>query len=75
MEHFNRLKLCKTPPNRIAGQDHLHVHHPAINKDPLNNKSAAQRYAKDATNMLHEEDELWEPKDVRVPAAPFFSGR
>ena len=46
------------------------MHHPAINKDPLNDESIAQCYAKDARNMLHEEDELWEPEDVCVPAVP-----
>ena len=43
VEHFNRLKPWKTPPNRIADQDQPHVHHPPINEDPLNNEPIVTR--------------------------------
>ena len=67
VEHCNRLKPCKTPPNRIADQDHPHVHHPPINEDPLNNEPVVQRYARDATDLLYGEDDLWGPEDAHVP--------
>lgn len=70
VEHFNNMKPCHSPRDRVAEQEHLDAEPPDGDDTTDVQNEAEQHYERDATDALYEEDELWEPEDVPVPVQP-----